>query len=66
MAPPMVLPSVATRMAHQINAGFSSTRPASAGSEPSGNKVADTSDTTNSVSRPYCGNDSQAMTPANQ
>jgi hypothetical protein len=66
MAPPIVLPAVATRMAHHMSDGFSSTRPASAGSDPSGNKVADTSDTTNSVSRPYCGNDSQAVTPANQ
>jgi hypothetical protein len=52
MAPPMVLPTVATNTAGQNSAGFSLTRPNTAGSDPSGSSVADTSDTMNTVLRP--------------
>ena len=39
--PPKVLPTVATPMAGQNRCGFNFTRPNTAGSEPSGNKVAE-------------------------
>jgi len=42
------------------------TRPNTAGSEPIGNNVADTSATTNTVDSPNCGNANHCNTSANQ
>src|SRR5688572_27625439 len=55
MAPPSVLPAVATRIAGQKSSGFSLMRPNTAGSEPIGSKVAETSATTKTVLRPTLG-----------
>jgi hypothetical protein len=50
-----VLPAVATSTAGQNIAGLSLTRPKTTGSEPSGSKVAEMKDTTNTVLRPNSG-----------
>src|SRR3990167_3146395 len=60
----MVLPSVATAMAGQNSPGLSLTRPNTTGSEPSGSRVADTSETRNTVLRPYCGRASAVSSAA--
>ena len=55
MAPPMVLPAVATNTAGQNRSGLSWTKPKTAGSEPMGSSVADINATTNTVVRPTSG-----------
>ena len=47
MAPPIVLPAVATSTAGQNSSGLSLTSPNTAGSEPSGKSVAEISETAN-------------------
>src|SRR6218665_506000 len=54
-APPSALPAVAARMVGQNSAGLSLMRPKTANSEPSGGKVAEMTDTTNTVLKPNCG-----------
>jgi hypothetical protein len=48
----MVLPTVATKTAGQNNCGASFTNPNTAGSEPIGNSVADTSEITKTALSP--------------
>ena len=55
MAPPMVLPAVATKMAGQNSSGLSLSKPMTTGSEPSGSKVADTNATIKTVLSPNWG-----------
>ena len=52
MAPPTVLPAVATSTAGQNRSGLSLTSPNTAGSEPIGSSVAETSATTKTVLSP--------------
>ena len=55
IAPPTVLPAVATSTAGQNSSGLSLTRPNTAGSEPSGNSVAEMKATRNKVLKPNSG-----------
>ncbi|MNW09522.1 hypothetical protein D3C71_2065330 [compost metagenome] len=49
------MPAVATRMACQNRSGLSCSRPATAGSDPNGSSVADTSATIKTVLSPNWG-----------
>src|SRR5690606_41238374 len=60
MAPPMVLPAVATSTAGQNMSGASFTKPKTAGSEPSGQRVAEMTLTTKMAGNPTTGNATSA------
>ena len=62
----MVLPAVATKIVGQYSEGLSLIRPNTAGSEPSGSNVADTSDTTKTEDKPDSGKANAVRTEANQ
>ena len=58
MAPPKVLPAVATAITRQNQSGCNCTSPKTTGSDPIGNKVADISETANTVLSPNSGSES--------
>ena len=57
IAPPIVLPAVATRIAGQNSSGFACTSSSTTGSDPIGSSVAEMSATTNTAPNPTCGRD---------